>query len=349
MKKTFKTSIKYIACGALTTSLMVSSCLLMACRSTVKVPDMNISYGAEIGIADGSVDLSGETPIISISAIKAEVGMNIDYLTGVNIANESDFPDLEIWVDASTVDIFTPGNYTAVYTFNYSGKTVSEEVTVTITDTKPEPSASDKNTSNKATSSKEQQTTSKDKGTTSKAPSTSDSEQQTTSKEQNSTTKNQQTSSKEQNTTTKEQNTTTKNQQTTSKNQNTTTKEQQTSSKEQNTTPPATTTKPTPTTSKGQTTSKNQATSDDTTTTREIITSAGNKQTESKYIGNYTIELLSGKTVTIRNTTSKYIVSTRTDISYKERNGLTYKVSKLIITYNTGAEQILETVEERMQ
>ena len=342
MKKTFKTSIKYIACGALTTSLMVSSCLLMACRSTVKVPDMNISYGAEIGIADGSVDLSGETPIISISAIKAEVGMNIDYLTGVNIANESDFPDLEIWVDASTVDIFTPGNYTAVYTFNYSGKTVSEEVTVTITDTKPEPSASDKNTSNKATSSKEQQTTSKDKGTTSKAPSTSDSEQQTTSKEQNSTTKNQQTSSKEQNTTTKEQNTTTKE-------QNTTTKEQQTSSKEQNTTPPATTTKPTPTTSKGQTTSKNQATSDDTTTTREIITSAGNKQTESKYIGNYTIELLSGKTVTIRNTTSKYIVSTRTDVSYKERNGLTYKVSKLIITYNTGAEQILETVEERMQ
>ena len=83
-------------------------------------------------------------------------------------------------------------------------------------------------------------------------------------------------------------------------------------------------------------------------TTRQIITTIG-KETESKNIGNYTIELLSGKTITIRNTTGKYIVSTRTDVEVVEKRGYTYKVSKLIIRYNTGVEQILETVEERIK
>ena len=84
------------------------------------------------------------------------------------------------------------------------------------------------------------------------------------------------------------------------------------------------------------------------TTTREIITTAGNKTTENKYIGNYTIELLSGKTITVQNSTSKYIVSTRTETSEITKNGSRYKVSKLIIRYNTGAEQVLETVEEKI-
>ena len=119
MKKKLGHSIKYTILGALAGSVLVISCMSMACSNKVKTPNMNITYGPEIGIADGSVDLSGDTPIISISAIKSEAGMNIEYLSGVTIENEGDFPDLEIWVDASTVDIFTPGNYTAIYTFNY--------------------------------------------------------------------------------------------------------------------------------------------------------------------------------------------------------------------------------------
>ena len=118
MKKKLGHSIKYTALGTLAGSVLLVSCLSMACNNKVKTPNMNITYGPEIGIADGSVDLSGDSPIISISAIKSEAGMNIEYLSGVTIENEGAFPDLEIWVDASTVDIFTPGNYTAIYTFN---------------------------------------------------------------------------------------------------------------------------------------------------------------------------------------------------------------------------------------
>lgn len=347
MKKNIKHSMKYMSLGALATSVMLVAFISIACNNKVKVPDMNISYGPEIGIANGSVDLSGETPIISISAIKSGVGVNIDYLSGVTIANEGDFPDLEIWVDASTVDIFTPGNYTAIYTFNYNEKSVSEEVTVTITENKNnnEPSANDTSSTSKNVASNDQpskQTTSKNNVSND---ATSSKEQQTTSKEQPSSSKNEGTTSKEQQSSSKDQQTSSNNQAT----QPTTTKPITT---KPTTTKPVTTTtssKATTTSTKATTTTKNnQTTSDDTTTTREIITTSGNKQTESQYIGNYTIELLSGKTVTIRNTTSKYIVSTRTDVSYKERNGYTYKVSKLIITYNTGAEQILETVEERL-
>ncbi len=344
MKKTFRNSIKYISCGALAGSVMLAACFSMACNK-VKVPDMNISYGPEIGIADGSVDLSGETPIISISAIKSEVGMNIEYLSGVTIANEGDFPDLEIWVDASTVDIFTPGNYTAIYTFNYSGKSVSEEVTVTITESTGEQSASDSSSATKNSNSVETNTTGKNDTTSNSATTSKDnnttSNQATTSKN-NNTTSNQATTSKN-NSTASSQATTSKSTTTTKNNSSTTTKNNSTTTTTKNS---STTTKST-TTTKSQTTSKNQNV-DETTTTREIVTTTNKSTTESQYIGNYTIELLSGKTVTIRNTTSKYIVSTRTDVTYTERNGYTYKVSKLIITYNTGAEQVLETVEERI-
>ena len=58
---------------------------------------------------------------------------------------------------------------------------------------------------------------------------------------------------------------------------------------------------------------------------------------------------MSGKTGTIKNTTANYIVSTRTDVSTIEKNGGKYRVSKLIIRFNTGVEQILETMEERIK
>ena len=113
------------------------------------------------------------------------------------------------------------------------------------------------------------------------------------------------------------------------------------------TTKPVATTKPNNT----QTNKPNsgQATTKKQTTTREIITTAGNKTTENKYIGNYTIELLSGKTITVQNSTSKYIVSTRTETSEITKNNAKYRVSKLIIKYSTGTEQVLETVEEKIQ
>lgn len=66
-------------------------------------------------------------------------------------------------------------------------------------------------------------------------------------------------------------------------------------------------------------------------------------------IGYTNIELLSGNYVKIKCTDAKYIVSTRTDNSQTVKNNQTYNVSKLIITYNTGAEQVLETVEKAVK
>lgn len=291
---------KYIG---FTASVLMICAIPAACsKDDVSLP--TVSYGPEIGFADGNVDLSAETPVINISDIKSPVGENIDFLSGVTIANEDDFDDLEIWADASLVDIFTPGNYTATYTFNYDGKSVSKSITVTIFQPETEQSASvtENEPANGATG---------ETSTTADGGSFSDT-----------------------------QNTTTGNN---SGNSNTTTGNNSGNNS-------TTTTAPKPTSTQKPSTSTQKPTSTQaTSTTRQIITTMGNETTESKNIGNYTIELLSGKTITIRNTTAKYIVSTKTDVSTTTRNGKTYRVSSLIITYNTGATQILETVEERIK
>lgn len=319
----------------------VTACLFFTlastagCNNSDDLPAPTVSYGPEIGFADGNVDLSGETPIINISDIKSPIGANIDFLSGVTITNENNFDDLEVWADASTVDIFTPGNYTATYTFNYDGKSVSKDITVTIFETEIEQSAS--NTidqqqgsveSSSGNNSQEQNTTGnnnsqKPTGSSSTVTPSSD----VTKPSENDTTISG--GSSENNNTTKPTNSGSSSQESTSSQKPTGTQE------------PTATQKPT----SSQKPTSTQATS----TTRQIVTTSGDKTTKSVNIGNYTIELLSGKTITIRNTTAKYIVSTRTDIKTTTRNGNTYKVSTLIITFNTGYEQILETVEERIK
>ena len=339
--------LKYTCYVALSTSILATALFSAACSSSDN-PKMTVSYGPEIGFADGNVNLSGETPVINISDIKAEVGMNIDYLSGVTVENDADFPDLEIWVDASLVDIFTPGNYKATYTFVYDGQSVSKEITVTLEE--PEQSASetasdivsenvaDNTVSQPDHNTAESETTSgnaDNKTTVNTSNNGGNSNQSTTRPADNNN------SSTSKPVTTTQNNNSSKPATTTTQNNNSskpaTTTTQPTTSR---TNPPATTTAPT--TKPAQTTTKS-------TTTRQIITTKSNATTESKNIGNYTIELLSGKNITIKNTTAKYIVSTRTDISTVEENGKTYRISKLIITYNTGFEQILETVKERIK
>ncbi len=48
----------------------------------------------------------------------------------------------------------------------------------------------------------------------------------------------------------------------------------------------------------------------------------------------------------LKCTSARYIVSTRTDESQTVKNDRTYQVSKLVITFNTGEERVLETVEK---
>lgn len=312
---------KYIE---ITAAVLASACLFIACSNKPDLPTASHSYGPELGLASGNVDLSSDSPDINISDIKSPVGENIDFLSGVTVMNEDAYEDLEIWADASTIDIFTPGDYTVVYTFNYGGNTISKDVKVTIfepeenepelSDTIAESSDSNDTNETETHSSKPTSTTKNEVSSNDKATST----QETTSKS----------------------NTGNSTEPTTS----TTKPTPEQSTKPTTTTKPISTTKPTGTTkpTSGQTTTKKE------NTTREIITTKGNQTTANKHIANYTIELLSGKTITIKNTTSKYIVSTRTDTSIVTKNGSKYKVSKLIIRYNTGAEQILEVVEEKI-
>lgn len=83
------------------------------------------------------------------------------------------------------------------------------------------------------------------------------------------------------------------------------------------------------------------------TAPKELITD-GSKTYRVSKIPNATIELLSGDVVTISCSTNKYIVSTRTDESTVQKNGHNYKVTKLIVLFNTGVEQTLETVEKKI-
>ncbi len=311
---------KYGVYIGVTAGILLTSALFTGCSKKTDIPDVTVSYGPEVGFADGNVDLSGDTPVIDISDIKSPVGANIDFLSGVTVANEDLFDDLEVWVDASTVDIFTPGNYTATYTFNYDGKSVSKNVTVTIMASDTEQSASD--------------TAGGSSGNTNPGSSSSDGNSSSggSSSGGNSSAGQQAPPGTTVNTTVSGQDSPV----------NPGTSSDVNSSSEITTT---------------QNTGDNQTTSgshepqqpDTPTTTRQIVTTSGDSSTENKNIGNYTIELLSGKTITIKNTTSNYIVSTRTDVTTTTRNNKTYRVSTLVITYNTGVEQILETLEERIK
>lgn len=311
---------KYGVYIGVTAGILLTSALFTGCSKKTDIPDVTVSYGPEVGFADGNVDLSGDTPVIDISDIKSPVGANIDFLSGVTVANEDLFDDLEVWVDASTVDIFTPGNYTATYTFNYDGKSVSKNVTVTIMASATEQSASD---TAGGSSGNTNPGSSSSNGNSSSGGSSSGGNSSAGQQAPPGTTVN-------------------------------TTVSGQTS--------PANPVNPSDVNSSSeitttQNTGDNQTTSgshepqqpDTPTTTRQIVTTSGDSSTENKNIGNYTIELLSGKTITIKNTTSNYIVSTRTDVTTTTRNNKTYRVSTLVITYNTGVEQILETLEERIK
>lgn len=84
-------------------------------------------------------------------------------------------------------------------------------------------------------------------------------------------------------------------------------------------------------------------------TEKKVLVTDGESVTyKNKNIPNAVIELLSGDVVTISCSTNKYIVSTRTEESEQQKNGHKYKITKLIVTFNTGKEQTLETIEKKI-
>lgn len=317
--------------------LCLTICILSLIIFACKDKEQKIEYGDKEAVAEGTVVLNKDNPSINISNVKAKKGADIDYLSLVKIENEDEFPDLQVWVDASGVDIFEAGDYKAKYTFVYGGKSVEQEITVTIIDD-GEKSASDvvENAGNNSSVN--------DNGNSGNSNGGNSGE----NNEGNNAGNNNSVNDGENGTTGNSGNNT----QPTEDNNGaggsvTPTTKNNTSTGNINKPTNATTSGAAKPTSNNGTTSSTTGSNSE-TTRREIITSAGSISTEEKNIGYSYIELLSGSTVAIKSTTAKYIVATRTDVSYKTKNGAEYKVSKLIITYNTGDERTLETVEEKV-
>lgn len=72
-------------------------------------------------------------------------------------------------------------------------------------------------------------------------------------------------------------------------------------------------------------------------------------EVEEKDIGSANIELLSGNVATVKQTNLRFIEETYTENTNVERGGKSYLVSKLIVKFNTGELQVLETIEHPLQ
>ena len=273
-------------------------------------------YGNEIGTVDGKINFDGIEPEIALSNIKSYVGEEIDFLSGIEVDNIDENKDMETWVDSSLVDIFTPGDYKATYTIKYNGKEYTKDIVVTII------AKENSGESNGTPKDNSQETTANGNGN---VPNGNGGQQANINTPDNNGGQNNANTS---NGNDGQNNTNTPNG---NSSQNTTSKPN--SGNQSNNNKPQQTTKNT-----NQTTAK-----------RQIVTSSGNATTAYQELGYYSIELLSGKTVKLKGSTSKYIVSTHTDISYVTKNNNKYKVSKLIVNFNDGTSRVLETVEEKVQ
>ena len=297
-------------------------------------------YGNEIGTVDGKINFDGIEPEIALSNIKSYVGEEIDFLSGIEVDNIDENKDMETWVDSSLVDIFTPGDYKATYTIKYKGKEYTKDIVVTII------AKENSGESNGTPKDNSQETTANGNGNVPNGnggqqanintPDNNDGQNNANTSNGNDGQNNTNTpngNGSQSNTNTPNGNGSQSNTNTPSGNSSQNTTSKPNSGNQSNNNKPQQTTKNT-----NQTTAK-----------RQIVTSSGNATTAYQELGYYSIELLSGKTVKLKGSTSKYIVSTHTDISYVTKNNNKYKVLKLIVNFNDGTSRVLETVEEKVQ
>ena len=314
--------------------LMLAGC---GKEDTVQSPKTDAFFGVEKGIAAGIADFSQDEPEISIKNIVTYVGKEIDYSTGIEVSNTEKYEDFQMWVDASAVDIHTVGSYEAVYRFIYGDKTKEIKVIVSVienTETANEPSGdsaasgqvNNGNGSNNGGGSVGNNNNGNNNGNGSAGNnnagnSGSGSQNEGNNGENNGGGSNGNNGGGNGNANNS------------NGGQNSTTVQSPDVSK------PASGNTPNPTGGNTEQT---------TTARRQIVTSSGQHDTKTYSLGYMNIELLSGSVVKIKCTSSKYIVSTHTELSTAEKNGVNYNVYKLVVTYNTGAQQVLETYEEKI-
>ena len=324
-----------IICGA------VMIIMIAGCNNTEDTREpVKIEYSEEKGTVSGVADFSSETPNIVISDIVAYVGSDIDYSSGVKVTNADSFDDFQMWIDASKVDIYTEGTYEAVYRFVYDGETIEKTIKVTMIQDTREPSG---DWQNNGTTSVSQNGNQNNNG--SGNVNSSGSEQTTVSTSDaggssntNAGGENSQNAGDGGNNGSSGSNGNAGGNGSSSGSNGNAGGNGSSSGGNGNTGGNGSSN------NSGQTAAN---TENKETTRRQIITSSNTDKTKAYTLGYMDIELLSGSTVKIKCTSSKYIVSTRTDISNITKNGVNYKVYELIITYNTGAEQVLEAYEEK--
>lgn len=290
-----------------------------------------IEYSDIMGSAEGTADFQSEdSPEINIKDIQSYVGQDIDYSSGINIKNVDNYDDFQMWVDATGVDIYTVGKYTVTYKFVFGGKTLEKTVSVTILEKEESgesivtagnsgntgANVSDGSSAEKGSSGGSAQQNggvdtagNSDSGGNSDGGEISAENSAEIPSDSNGAEGNAQGSSQDGNV-------------------------------------PGGNSPSRGNTSNGNTSNENTSNGNSGGTPHEIITSSQSGTKKPSTIGYTNIELLSGNYVKMKCTSARYIVSTRTDESQTVKNNKTYNVSKLIITLNTGEEQVLETVEK---
>ncbi len=318
-------------------------------------PEIDASFGMEKGIVAGMADFSEDEPEISIKNIVTYVGEDIDYSTGIEVSNTEKYEDFQMWVDATAVDIHTVGTYEAVYKFVYGDETKEVKVVVSVIEKvagADEPSGDtigNGNTNNTGSNagnggSSENAGNSVNSGDGSgnsgnsahNGDGSGNSGNSANSGDGSGNAGNSANSGDGSGNAGNGVNSGDGNGNSGNSANNSGGSNGGNGSSSNggaaNSTAKAT----------------QGSTSQTTTARRQIVTSSGQNDTKSYSLGYMNIELLSGSVVKIKCTSSKYIVSTRTDVSTTTKDGVNYNVYKLVVTYNTGAEQVLETYEEKI-
>lgn len=328
-KKLFFSKAVHVGVGCMICALSLAS--LTGCHKKAN-PANTIEYSNIMGIAEGTADFkSTDSPEINIKDIKSYVGQEIDYSSGIDVKNVENFDDFQMWVDATGVDIYTAGRYTATYQFVFGEKTLEKTIGITVLDREEVSGGlSAENQGNASNNNGDSNQGSSGIDNTGESGNNQNSGNPPVENQGNVSENNGDNSSSNQGPS-DENHAGVPNGG--SSGENNIGSSNNASSGENNT-------------GSSNNGSSGENNTEASTEHREIVTSSQSATKKPSTIGYTNIELLSGKFVKLKCTSARYIVSTRTDESQTVKNDRTYQVSKLVITFNTGEERVLETVEK---
>ncbi len=293
----------------LTKILCVAGALVLATGSmTACGKKKKISYGDTKGVVTGSLDINDNGVKFNLDNVIAPAGSDIDYTSGIKTSGETD--DYSLEVNATNVRNDKPGTYTANYTVKSGGSTYTDSIKVTISDNGKK-TQEDENQGISGSENDQSDNSDVNAGDINSGNNGGSASDNNGNAVNNGGGNNGAGGGN------------------TSNNGNASNNNGNSNS------------------GNNSNSGSNGGSQTKPTAPRELITDGSKNYGVSK-IPNATIELLSGDVVTISCSTNKYIVSTRTDESTVQKNGHNYKVTKLIVLFNTGAEQTLETIEKKI-